>query len=483
MAQTHPNSETKENNAYQNFQDYRNNYNNELPNWACHYTKASRMGTSHKSKNYDSRLGYRTEFQRDRDDILYSPSFRQLSYKRQMFSGEGVDYYFTRLTHTLIVAQIARSIARALQLDEFLTEAIALAHDIGHSPYGHSGEDGINLFLNETFFPNLINQDSDVGIEKLTIQERIDLENGLNHNESSQSSLFSNASTPNLNNFEKLFYCLPSDTKIFDHHKQGYRLLKYLDKSARGLELTQYTYYGILKSSGDELDFKDKRLEGENINNSFASYEVQVVRLADDIAWTHHDLGWDIEQTEKSAVDALDDYYRKRNKKTISKDVSYDDIREFLQLPRGEICGKFISDIIDYNKDKLIPKGFLKSKENGGHCIKLSPEMEQYLNTLRNIVISSIHSTDENLNISRQSKKRIKEICNYLYKEENFKRHIDDNWFFKKPIRDLSKIEKVRAICDCVSFKSDNEADKLYNKYIGPYRAPDSSKRKYPLIG
>ncbi len=86
----------------------------------------------------------RTEFQRDRDRILHSKAFRRLKHKTQVFIAPRGDHYVTRLTHTLEVAQIARTIARALDLNEDLTEAIALGHDLGHTPFGHIGEDELN---------------------------------------------------------------------------------------------------------------------------------------------------------------------------------------------------------------------------------------------------------------------------------------------------------------------------------------------------
>ncbi len=90
---------------------------------------------------YEAPCEMRTEFQRDRDRIIYCKAFRRLKNKTQVFFSPEGDHYITRLTHTLDVSQIARSIARSLSLNEDLAEAIALGHDLGHTPFGHSGED------------------------------------------------------------------------------------------------------------------------------------------------------------------------------------------------------------------------------------------------------------------------------------------------------------------------------------------------------
>jgi dGTPase len=93
---------------------------------------------------YEEKCDIRTDYQRDRDRILHSKAFRRLKHKTQVFISPEGDHYRTRLTHTLEVSQIARTIARALRMNEDLTEAIALGHDLGHTPFGHSGEKVLN---------------------------------------------------------------------------------------------------------------------------------------------------------------------------------------------------------------------------------------------------------------------------------------------------------------------------------------------------
>jgi len=113
----------------------------------------------------------RTEFQRDRDRIIHCKSFRRLKHKTQVFIAPEGDHYRTRLTHTLEVAQIARTIARALRLNEDLTEAIALGHDLGHTPFGHTGEQSLNSITKNGFKHN---------VHSLRIVDVLEGLNGLN---------------------------------------------------------------------------------------------------------------------------------------------------------------------------------------------------------------------------------------------------------------------------------------------------------------
>jgi len=181
-------------------------------------------GRVYKEKEHD----YRTCFQRDRDRIVHSTSFRRLEYKTQVFVNHEGDHYRTRLTHSIEVAQIARSIARNLQLNEDLCEAIALAHDLGHTPFGHSGEEILNKIM-----------------EKF---------GGFNHN------------------------------------TQGLRVVDMLERrypKFPGLNLTYEVREGIAKHSS-LFDNPANCPTFEKTNNP--PLEAQVVNISDEIAYDSHDL-------------------------------------------------------------------------------------------------------------------------------------------------------------------------------------------------
>ena len=175
----------------------------------------------------DNEPEYRTAFQRDRDRILHTTAFRRLEYKTQVFINYEGDYFRTRLTHTLEVAQIGRTVARALGANEDLVETICLAHDLGHSPFGHSGEVALNQLM--------------------------------------------------------------KDFGGFDHNKQSLRIVTELEQrypEFPGLNLTWEAREGIVKHES-EYDISDARDFDPSLRGNL---ETQICNIADELAYTTHDL-------------------------------------------------------------------------------------------------------------------------------------------------------------------------------------------------
>lgn len=221
----------------------------------------------------NKRSEYRTEFMRDRDRVMYCSSFRRLSGKTQIYLTGNNDNQRNRLTHTLEVSQIARTIAHALKLDSNLTEAIALGHDLGHTPFGHAGERILN---------DIMTVGNDINIKESPLKDK----------KLKDSSI----------SFEPLFG--------FKHNIQSVRVVAELEEyqGKYGLNLTNYTLWGILHHSS--IIYKKKSEDGSvptsdpNYRNIYQhlyglknrsdreawSFEAFVVAQADEIAQWHHDL-------------------------------------------------------------------------------------------------------------------------------------------------------------------------------------------------
>lgn len=192
---------------------------------------AARDGSSRGRVHAEPRHGYRGEYQRDRDRVLHSTAFRRLVYKTQVFVNHEGDMYRTRLTHSLEVAQIARTIARALALNEALVEAICLAHDLGHTPFGHAGQDALNACTREY--------------------------GGFEHNLQS--------------------------LRVVDKLEQRYA-------DFPGLNLTYETREGILKHCSARNARKLGDLGRRFIERGQPGLEAQIANVADAIAYNHHDV-------------------------------------------------------------------------------------------------------------------------------------------------------------------------------------------------
>ncbi len=226
---------------------------------------------------------YRSVFMRDRDRIMYATAFRRLAGKTQIYTIGADDHKKNRLTHSLEVAQIARTIATALNLSEPLAEAISLAHDFGHTPFGHAGEE----MLHSIMIPNSKEVKDSPFYRKSSkeIEEQIERE--------------SLSEIVDVLDIESIFG--------FKHNIQSVRVATILEDSYRnendiniGLNLSNYTLWGMLNHSSAKYRFKSTQpnyqsrfqnmISINGLNKEAWSFEGYIVKIADDIAQWHHDL-------------------------------------------------------------------------------------------------------------------------------------------------------------------------------------------------
>lgn len=293
----------------------------------------------------------RTPFQRDRDRIIHSTAFRRLKHKTQVFIAHEGDHYRTRLTHTIEVAQIARALARALRLDEDLAEAVALVHDFGHTPFGHTGEDALN--------------------------ERM------------------------------------KDYGGFDHNAQSLRIVTKLEHRYAdfdGLNLSWETLEGLVKHNGplvgphavhsDEpvpqpiLDFNE-RYDLEL--GRFASLEAQCAAIADDIAYNAHDID-DGLRAGLLTLDALDEVPLTKRLLDVVRGryPNLDAVRTGHELVRRQIT-IMVEDVIAEAQRRLAvaqPQSLTDIHNQSRSLVAFSPTMRDEEKVLKRFLFKNLYFHD-----------------------------------------------------------------------------------------
>lgn len=306
---------------------------------ACHAEQAQRMRP-------EAPCPMRTEFQRDRDRILHCNAFRRLKRKTQVFLSPIGDHYRTRLTHTLEVAQIARTMARALRLNEDLTEAIALGHDLGHSPFGHAGEAALNRIC-------------------------------------------------------------PSG---YRHYLQSVRVVHYIEKDGKGLNLTRQVLNGIACHT----------------NRIASTREGNLVRLADRIAYINHDI---------------DDAIR-------------GGILKNEDLPRD--CVEILGD----TKSKRITTMISSVIEHGVETMDMMPQIRQAHDALHEFLSLNVYSNSAAKTEDHKAQQLL--ISLYTYYQEH-PREMPEEYF-----RLAERFSVERAVCDYIAGMSDDYAIYDYQKRFIP---------------
>jgi predicted deoxyguanosinetriphosphate triphosphohydrolase len=314
----------------------------------------------------EAKFGARTPFQIDRDRILYSPFFAPLALKTQMIIGQHTSLLKNRLSHTLIVANIARSIAQGLRLNSDLTEAIALGHDIGHAPFGHAGERTLNEWLTRRLFEPR-RQTRFVFLEVLPGASEHFL---LQENEAAQTT--------------------EGESLLFRHGRQSVKKLEIL-ADEKPANLTRKALFGIWRHSGSlamtdasfSYVFPDdpiRQLGGED-----SSYEAQVVRLADDIAWVVHDLddAFQAKILEERTVLGRKLYLDKEDSDWLVSSVLH-------AYALGPWVRKFISGVVEENRE--LDKA---RRDDPEYHLRLTPPLQAALNSLRGLIIDTVQEHEE----------------------------------------------------------------------------------------
>ncbi len=312
---------------------------------------AMRAALSRGRKYKEPEHPYRTPYQRDRDRIIHSAAFRRLEYKTQVFVNHEGDYYRTRLTHSLEVSQIARTIARALRLNEDLTEALALAHDLGHTPFGHAGEEILNKLMKQ--------------------------HGGFNHNRNT--------------------------LKIVDKLEKRY-------PGFPGLNLTWETREGIIKHT---TRFDNTRTPREFAPREAPTLEAQIVDIADEIAYDNHDL--DDGLTSGLIAEAkLNDVGLWSDVRAGIEKLYPNASRELkkYQIIRRMI-GLLVTDCIDESRRRLTA-GHIKSvadaKGHRGRLIDFSQKIKKRRQPLRDFLKEELYLHSRVNRMSDKAKRFIKEI-------------------------------------------------------------------------
>jgi dGTPase len=348
---------------------------------------------------------YRSIYQRDRDRIIHSAAFRRLEYKTQVFVYHEGDYYRTRLTHTLEVSQIARTISKTLRLNEDLTEAISLAHDLGHTPFGHAVESVLDELMKD--------------------------EGGFNHN------------------------------------FQGLRVVDFLEErypNFRGLNLSWQVREGIIKhnpSNLKEISFSSIGFDSQEQ----PTLEAQIVDIADEIAYDNHDLDDGI----KSGMIELSDLQKvklwKETYKKIKKEYKNLDnkIRRYLMIK--SLINIQVTDLIE-NTLKKIKKlkisDFREVKKCKERLIAFSKEMEELRKELRDFLFKNLYCHWRVLRMSDKAKRFVRALFYVYLNNPNL---LPPN--FKKNIKKGESIKRV--ICDYISGMTDRYALEEYRKFFDPY--------------
>ena len=367
----------------------------------------------------------RTPFQRDRDRIIHSTAFRRLKHKTQVFIAHEGDHYRTRLTHTIEVAQIARALARALRADEDLAEAVALVHDFGHTPFGHTGEDALNGKM--------------------------------------------------------------AAWGGFDHNAQSLRVVTRLERRYAefdGLNLTWETLEGLVKHNGPLADAQGNGLHGpvpQAIRDysqlhdleldRFAGIEAQCAAIADDIAYNTHD----IDDGLRAGLLSLEMLEELELPGTILRGVrerypALDEVRSGHELMRRQITA-MVEDVIVTARarlERLAPKSVEDVHAAGEAIVTFSGAMAAEEKELKTFLYARLYRHPEVMRVRADADRIVRDLFDVYFADP---RAMPDGW--REGLDRAEDRIKARSVADFLAGMTDTYALKEHRRLFD--HTPDLS--------
>ncbi len=356
----------------------------------------------------------RSPFARDRDRIIHSSAFRRLKHKTQVFVYHDGDHYRTRLTHSIEVAQIARSIARALGLDEDLAEALALAHDLGHTPFGHAGERELDALM--------------------------------------------------------------QPHGGFDHNAQSLRIVTRLERRYAqfdGLNLTWETLEGLVKHNGPLIDreghalgpYRERGLPDAIIEyaeahdlelSSFASAEAQVAAIADDIAYNAHDIDDGLRAGLFNLIDLGDVPLAGEALSAVLKLYPEIDMPRIVHETVRRVLGAMVADVLhetERRAKKLQPKSAQDVRRLTDGLVSFSAQMSEKNRVLQSFLAERMYQHPRVGDIMARAKRVVRDLFDAYIGDPKL---MPPNWREDSFTDDRSRF--ARQVCDFIAGMTDRYA-------------------------
>ena len=372
---------------------------------------AARDDVSRGRRHPEPSPSYRSQFQRDRDRILHSTAFRRLEYKTQVFVNHEGDLFRTRLTHSLEVAQIARAIARILGLNEDLTEAIALAHDLGHTPFGHAGQDALDQCM--------------------------------------------------------------ADYGGFEHNLQSLRVVDHLEAHYAefdGLNLTFETREGILKHCPKEVAAGLGDVGQRFVDGGQPSLEAQLNNLADEIAYNNHD----VDDGLRSGFITLEPLqgitlFREALAEVNARYPGLDEKRVRHEVIRRMI-NRLVTDLIESSREAITqaaPENLEAVRAQDRPLIRFSPRIREYNLELKGFLRQHLYRHHRVRRMTAKAARVLKALF-AAYMEDPALLPPEHEHKARRLAADTGEAGRARAVADYLAGMTDRFAIAEYGRLFDP---------------